>query len=205
MIHEGEDPVRMEAETGLLWTQTREMQGLWAAARSWERSMEQVLSRTLRRMQTCNTLTLDFRLQNCERIDVCYFLSHQICSNLLPMSQETSILSNLIKSQYLSLKIPSFIMSFSSPPHSLTPETTSFLFAAHKLNGRSWLQPDRVHNSWLTLPVPALSAFDPPVREIRVLSVLEKLCPIIGKWVSKLGSTNLMKYYIVPEYDNDKD
>ena len=62
-----------------------------------------------------------------------------------------------------------------------------------------------MHNSWLTLPVSALSAFDPPVREIIVLSVLEKLCPIIGKWVSKLGSTNLMKYYIVPEDDNDKD
>ena len=160
--------------------------------------MKQILP-SLKKDPTLQYLALDFRLQNRERTDVCCSLSHQICGNLLQMSQETSILSNLIKSQYLSLKIPSFTMSFSSSPHSLTPETTGLLFVAHKLNRRNCLRPDHMHNSWLSLPVSALSAFDSPVREIIVVSVLEQWCPIIGKWVSKLGSINLMKYYIGPE------
>ena len=91
------------------------------------------------------------------------------------------------------------VCGFSSSPHSLTPETTGLLFVAHKLNRRNCLRPDHMHNSWLSLPVSVLSAFDSPVREIIVVSVLEQWCPIIGKWVSKLVSINLMKYYIGPE------
>lgn len=62
-----------------------------------------------------------------------------------------------------------------------------------------------MHNSWLSLAVSALSAFDAPAIEIIVLSVLEEQCPITGEWVSKLGSINMLKYYTVTEEDNDKD
>ena len=107
--------------------------------------------------------------------------------------------SHILWLEYLAFMLIPTTMSFSSSPYSLTPEPTGLLFVAHKLNRRNCLWPDRMHNSWLSLPVSALSAFDSPVREIIVVSVLEQWCPIIGKWVSKLGSINLMKYYIGPE------
>ena len=62
--------MKTEAETGLIWLQAKECQGMSAVTESCERGMEWILSQNLRRKSgPADSTIMDFCLQNCERIN----------------------------------------------------------------------------------------------------------------------------------------